>query len=100
MSRMGYDATTLGNHDTDLGPDGLGKAINVAAQAGPVPTVLASNFNFSKDDATLADLQRLAKDGVNGEILESAAFFTAGASGGWRGASASQDRSQGDPTFD
>ena len=64
MSRMGYDATTFGNHETDLGPDGLGKAISVAAEAGHVPAVLASNTNFSKDDATLADLQRLAKDGV------------------------------------
>jgi 5'-nucleotidase / UDP-sugar diphosphatase len=64
MSRMGYDATTFGNHETDLGPDGLGKAIGVAAKAGPVPAVLASNTDFSKDDATLAELQRLAKDGV------------------------------------
>ena len=24
MSRMGYDATTFGNHEFDLGPDGLG----------------------------------------------------------------------------
>ena len=64
MSRMGYDATTFGNHETDLGPDGLGKAIGVAAKAGHVPVVLASNSNFSKDDATLADLQRLAKEGV------------------------------------
>ena len=64
MSRMGYDATTFGNHESDLGPDGLGKAISVAAKAGHVPAVLASNSNFSKDDATLADLQRLAKEGV------------------------------------
>ena len=64
MSRMGYDATTFGNHETDLGPDGLGKAISVAARAGHVPAVLASNSDFSKDDATLTDLQRLAKEGV------------------------------------
>jgi 5'-nucleotidase len=64
MSRMGYDATTFGNHEFDLGPDGLGREIGVAAKAGRVPPVLASNTNFSKDDATLADLQRLARDGV------------------------------------
>jgi 5'-nucleotidase len=64
MSRMGCDATTFGNHETDLGPDGLGKSIAVAAKAGHVPAVLASNTNFSKDDATLADLQRMAKEGV------------------------------------
>jgi len=64
MSRIGYDATTFGNHEFDLGPDGLGQAIGVAAKAGRIPSIVASNTNFSKDDAKLADLQRLAKDGV------------------------------------
>jgi 5'-nucleotidase len=64
MSRMGYDATTFGNHEFDLGPDGLGKSIGVAAEAGRVPAVLASNSNFAANDATLADLQRLARAGV------------------------------------
>jgi 5'-nucleotidase / UDP-sugar diphosphatase len=64
MGIMGYDATTFGNHEFDLGPDGLGKSISVAARAGRIPTVLASNTNFSKKDKTLADLQRLAKAGV------------------------------------
>jgi 5'-nucleotidase len=64
LSLMGYDATTFGNHDFDLGPDGLGKAIGVAAAAGRVPPVVASNTNFEGQDATLADLQRLASDGV------------------------------------
>ena len=64
MSRMGYDATTFGNHEFDLGPDGLGGSIGVAAKAGRVPAVLASNTGFAQQDATLADLQRLAKAGV------------------------------------
>ena len=64
MGMMGYDATTFGNHEFDLGPDGLGKSIGVAAKAGRVPAVLASNTDFTKKDTTLADLQRLAKDGV------------------------------------
>jgi 5'-nucleotidase/UDP-sugar diphosphatase len=64
LFQMGYDATTFGNHEFDLGPDGLGKSISVAAKAGRVPAVVASNTDFSKDDATLADLQRLAKDEV------------------------------------
>jgi 5'-nucleotidase len=61
---MGYDATTFGNHEFDLGPDGLGKSIGVASKAGRVPAVLASNTSFAKQDAALADLQRLAKAGV------------------------------------
>jgi 5'-nucleotidase/UDP-sugar diphosphatase len=64
MSRMGYDATTFGNHDFDFGPAGLGKSIGVAAKAGRFPPIVASNTNFAGTDATLADLQRLAKDGV------------------------------------
>jgi 5'-nucleotidase len=64
MSRMGYDATTFGNHEFDLGPDGLGKAIDVARKAGHLPAVLASNSDFAGDDETLTDLRCLAKQGV------------------------------------
>jgi len=64
MSRMGYDATTFGNHEFDLGPAGLGQSIGVAAKTGRVPAVVASNTIFAKNDATLADLQRVAKAGV------------------------------------
>ena len=64
MSRMGYDATTFGNHDFDLGPDGLGKSIDVAAKAGQIPAIVASNTVFAATDPTLSDLQRLAKEGV------------------------------------
>ncbi len=64
MGKMGYDATTFGNHEFDLGPDGLGKAIGVASKAGRIPAVLASNTGFAADDAKLADLQRLGKEGV------------------------------------
>ncbi len=64
LSRMGCDATTFGNHDFDLGPDGTAQSIAAAAKAGRVPVVLASNTDFSANDATLAGLQRLARDGV------------------------------------
>jgi len=64
MGKIGYDATTFGNHEFDLGPDGLGQAIGVAAKAGRIPAVLASNSSFAADDAKLAELQRLAKEGV------------------------------------
>jgi 5'-nucleotidase len=64
MAKMGYDATTFGNHEFDLGPDGLGKAISVAAKADRVPAVLPSNTQLAGDDPTLADLKRLMQDGV------------------------------------
>jgi 5'-nucleotidase/UDP-sugar diphosphatase len=64
MSRMGYDATTFGNHEFDLGPDGLGKAIGVAAKAGRIPAVLSSNTDFTANDPTLDDLRQLSKAGL------------------------------------
>jgi len=64
MGKMGYDAATFGNHETDLGTDGLGKAITVASKAGRIPSVVVSNFNFSKADPTLTDLKRLAREGL------------------------------------
>jgi 5'-nucleotidase len=64
MSRMGYDATTFGNHEFDLGPDGLGKAIDVASKAGRIPAVVSSNTDFSGDNSTLFRLQRLSKAGT------------------------------------
>jgi 5'-nucleotidase/UDP-sugar diphosphatase len=64
LYRMGYDVTTFGNHEFDFGPEGLGTSIGVAAKAGRVPAIVASNANLSKEDPTLADLQRLARDGV------------------------------------
>jgi 5'-nucleotidase / UDP-sugar diphosphatase len=64
LSRMGFDATTFGNHEFDFGPDGLGKSIAVAAKAGRTPPIVVSNIDISKDDPTLVDLQRLTKEGV------------------------------------
>ncbi len=64
MGLMGYDATTFGNHEFDLGPAGLGKSIGAAVKAGRIPSVLAANTSVPGSDATLADLQRLTKEGV------------------------------------
>lgn len=64
MSQMGYDATTIGNHEYDLGPDGLGMAIDVAVKAGRTPAIVAANTSFAAKDAELTDLQRLAKQGA------------------------------------
>lgn len=64
MSRMGYDATTFGNHEFDLGPDGTANAIAVAAKAGRIPAMVVSNTTFEGNDPLLTGLQKLAKDGV------------------------------------
>lgn len=64
MGRMGYDATTVGNHEFDLGPAGLGKSIGAAVKAGRIPAVLCANASFAGSDASLADLQALVRKGV------------------------------------
>lgn len=64
MGKMGYDATTIGNHEFDLGPAGLGKSIGAAVKAGRIPAVLSANAEFAGDDASLADLQALTRTGV------------------------------------
>ncbi len=64
MAKMGFDATTFGNHEFDLGPKGLGEEISVAAKAGFVVPILASNTNLDSKDSTLQDLQKMTKDGI------------------------------------
>jgi 5'-nucleotidase / UDP-sugar diphosphatase len=64
MSRMGYDATTFGNHEFDLGPDGLGKAIGVASRAAPIPAVLSANTDFTAGEPALAELRQLSDAGL------------------------------------
>jgi 5'-nucleotidase / UDP-sugar diphosphatase len=64
MARMGCDATTFGNHEFDLGPDGTAQAIAVAAKAGRLPAVVASNTTFEGDDPALLGFQQLAKQGT------------------------------------
>jgi len=64
MSLMGYDATTFGNHEFDLGPEGLGKAIRIAAKAAKVPSILCSNLDLGTDDPSLNELKQLVADGV------------------------------------
>ncbi len=64
MGKMGYDATTFGNHEFDLGPAGLGKSIGAAVKAGRIPAVLAANTDFAGNDATLSDLQALTRKGL------------------------------------
>lgn len=64
MAHMGYDATTFGNHEFDLGPDGLGQAIKQAQKAGSIPAVLAANSDFGGDSPRLVHLKELAGAGV------------------------------------
>ena len=64
LHRMGFDATTFGNHDFDLGPDGTAQSIAVAAQAQRLPAVVASNTTFEGSEPVLDGFKRLAKEGT------------------------------------
>lgn len=63
LAMLGCDATTFGNHDFTLGPDGTAAAINAAADAGHVPVVVATNTDFSAPAQKLAGLQQLGAQG-------------------------------------
>ncbi|WP_199173566.1 bifunctional UDP-sugar hydrolase/5'-nucleotidase [Sporosarcina sp. P3] len=50
MGRMGYDATTLGNHEFDFRSEGLASSLRAAKDSGEkLPSIVASNTIFPKD---------------------------------------------------
>ena len=57
MAALGYDATTLGNHELDFGPKALARSINVAKAAKALPPIVASNIHFSDASADDDDVQ-------------------------------------------
>ncbi len=63
LAMLGCDATTFGNHDFTLGPDGTAAAISAAVDAGHVPVVVATNTDFSAPAQKLAGLQQLGAQG-------------------------------------
>lgn len=51
LGKLGFDATTLGNHETDYRNEGLANMLNAAKDSGdPLPQFVLSNINF--DDVT------------------------------------------------
>jgi len=50
MKEMGFDVTTLGNHEFDLRPEGLARIVMTAAQNDRMPALVASNVVFDKED--------------------------------------------------
>ena len=63
MSKMGYDATTFGNHEFDLGTRGIAEEISVAAKSGFTIPIIASNAILTAKDTTLLGLQKMAGEG-------------------------------------
>ena len=65
LGALGYDATTLGNHEFDFRPSGLAQMIAAAERAGDAPQVpiLASNIGFSAESADDDALEALYRSG-------------------------------------
>ena len=49
MSEMGFDATTIGNHEFDYGAEGLASALLAASKSQNRPAMLNSNMVFGDD---------------------------------------------------
>ncbi|MEN8211747.1 MAG: bifunctional UDP-sugar hydrolase/5'-nucleotidase, partial [Thermodesulfobacteriota bacterium] len=64
MEKMGYDLTTLGNHEFDLKPEGLARIIESAAAKGKMPQIVASNIIFDETDEKDDRLEKQFKQGV------------------------------------
>jgi 5'-nucleotidase / UDP-sugar diphosphatase len=64
MHALGYDATTIGNHELDWGPDGLAQILTAAYGQGVTVPIVASNMNFDPNAVGDAALQAVANLGV------------------------------------
>lgn len=64
MGKMGYDASTLGNHEFDFRPEGLANSLDSAKSSGDnLPVIVASNtfFPYDKDEILNPSLEKLKK---------------------------------------
>ena len=64
MGQMGYDVTTLGNHEFDLKPDGLARIITSAVQKGKPPQIVFSNAIFSEGRTEDDSLEKTFSKGL------------------------------------
>ena len=64
MHALGYDATTIGNHELDWTPHGLAGILKAAVTNGATFPILSSNMNFSATDPGDDELKALADAGV------------------------------------
>ncbi|NOZ86645.1 MAG: hypothetical protein GXP49_10315 [Deltaproteobacteria bacterium] len=63
LKELGFDATTIGNHEFDFGPGALADYLNKAIDLGYKIPVISSNLVFSKESNADDGLEALVKDG-------------------------------------
>lgn len=59
LKEMGYDVVTLGNHEFDLGPEGLARILTSANRKGGMPEIVFSSAIFdtqNSEDDTLEEI--------------------------------------------
>lgn len=64
LKLMQYDAVTLGNHDFDFRPDGLGEALTAARNGAGLPPIVAANLVFDTHHSADDLLENLSQDNV------------------------------------
>jgi len=66
MSLLGYDATTLGNHELEWGPETLATIIDLARKngSGSITPIVASNIEFNSFDSGDDSLKKLYDEGI------------------------------------
>ena len=70
MGAMGYDVTTLGNHEFDYLPKGFASMLNVASSSGePVPAIVDANYWPGSHEDTDMVTEAMHNYGVKDYIL-------------------------------
>jgi 5'-nucleotidase len=64
IGKLGYDATTIGNHELDWGPTGLAAVLKAATDHGFSVPIVATNMNFSATDPGDDDLEKFQTAGL------------------------------------
>jgi len=50
LKAMGYDATTIGNHELEYGTKGLAQVLKAALKHDEIPAIVSSNIDFSGNE--------------------------------------------------
>ncbi len=64
LKEMGYDVITLGNHEFDLGPQGLARILISAHRKGGTPEIVFSNAIFDKQNSEDDTLEEIFTKGL------------------------------------
>lgn len=80
LGNLGYDVTTLGNHEFDYRSEGLAGALKAAKESGdPLPAMVLSNIDWaSMETEGLSEEQQLLKDAFDNYGMKDYVVVTKG----------------------